>query len=111
MALYAANNINEAVRNFEDRSYAKVRGIIMNRRNVPDEEEKVRQFAEERGLEIIADIPRSDEINHAEDQGMTVIEADPTLPVSRKFLDLAGLLLQDAEKQEEMKNEEEGLLF
>ena len=32
MALYAANNINSAVKNFEDRSYAKVRGIIMNRR-------------------------------------------------------------------------------
>ncbi len=42
MALYAANNINSAVKNFEDRSYAKVRGIIMNRRNVENEEEKVR---------------------------------------------------------------------
>ena len=42
MALYAANNINTAVANFADRSYAKVRGIILNRRNVPDEEAKVR---------------------------------------------------------------------
>ena len=40
MALYAANNINKAVKNFEDRSYAKVRGIIMNRRAVENEEEK-----------------------------------------------------------------------
>ena len=30
MALYAANNINTAVKNFEDRSYAKVRGVLLN---------------------------------------------------------------------------------
>ena len=29
MALYAANNINNAVKNFEDRSYAKVYGICL----------------------------------------------------------------------------------
>ena len=34
MALYAANNINTAVKNFEDRGYATVGGIILNRRNV-----------------------------------------------------------------------------
>ena len=28
MALYAANNISSAVRNFEDRSYARVFGIV-----------------------------------------------------------------------------------
>ena len=61
MALYAANNINSAVKNFADRSYAKVRGIVMNRRNVEDEEEKVRAFAESAGLDIVADIPRSDD--------------------------------------------------
>ena len=34
MALYAANNISSAVRNFEDRSYARVFGIVLNHRNV-----------------------------------------------------------------------------
>ena len=69
MALYAANNINNAVKNFEDRSYAKVRGIIMNRRNVEHEEEKVRAFADSAGLEIVADIPRSADIIKYEDMG------------------------------------------
>ena len=95
MALYAANNINEAVRNFADRNYAHVRGVILNRRNVPDEREKVRAFADGAGLPIVADIPRSDEILRFEDQGKTVIEGDPTLPVSRKFLELAALLAKD----------------
>jgi nitrogenase iron protein NifH len=92
MALYAAGNINAAVRNFEDRSYAKVRGIVLNRRNVENEEAKVRAFAEEAGLPILADIPRSDDIIRCEDAGKTVVEGDPSLPVSQKFFALARML-------------------
>ena len=94
MALYAANNICSAVENFADRGYADVAGIILNRRNIPGEEEKVKNFAAEKGLEIIGDIPRSDEINQFEEQGMTVIEGDPDLPISRKFTELAERLLE-----------------
>ena len=94
MALYAANNICSAVENFADRGYADVAGIILNRRNIPGEEEKVKSFAAEKGLEIIGDIPRSDEINQFEEQGMTVIEGDPDLPISRKFTELAERLLE-----------------
>ena len=94
MALYAANNICSAVENFADRGYADVAGVILNRRNIPGEEDKVRNFAAEKGLEIIGDIPRSDEINQYEEQGMTVIEGDPDLPISRKFTEIAEKLLE-----------------
>ena len=93
MALYAANNIYTAVKNFEDRSYARVEGVILNHRNVPDETEKVTAFAAERGLPILGEIPRSDDINRFEDKGMTVIEGDVKLPVSRCFMQLAQRLL------------------
>jgi len=92
MALYAANNINTAVANFEDRGYAKVAGVVLNHRNVPDELQKVQAFASEHDLPIVAQIPRSDDINRYEDQGMTVIQADPSLDVSQRFLDLADRL-------------------
>lgn len=95
MALYAANNINTAVNNFEDRGYATVRGIILNRRNVEQEREKVELFAKENKLEIIADIPRSQDIIYYEDRGMTVIQGDAALPVSQKYLELAKSLLED----------------
>lgn len=95
MALYAANNINTAVHNFEDRGYATVKGIILNRRNVENEREKVEAFAKKSGLEIVADIPRSDDIIRFEDQGMTVIEGDETLPISQVYLDLAKKLLEE----------------
>ena len=92
MALYAANNINTAVANFEDRGYARVAGIVLNHRNVPDEEQKVAAFAQEHDLPIVARIPRSDDINRFEDEGKTVIEGDPSLPVSQQFLALAERL-------------------
>ncbi len=92
MALYAANNINTAVLNFEDRGYARVAGIVLNQRNVPDEEAKVEAFANEHELPIVARIPRSDDINRFEDEGKTVIEGDPELEVSKRFLDLAARL-------------------
>ena len=95
MALYAANNINTAVKNFEDRSYAKVRGIVMNRRAVEGEEEKVRAFAEKSGLDIVADIPRTNDIIQYEDMGKTGIEGDPDLEVSKRFLELAQLLIDE----------------
>ena len=92
MALYAANNINTAVANFEDRGYARVAGIVLNHRNVVGETEKVQAFADEHGLPIVAQIPRSDDITRCEDRGMTVIEGDQTLAVSQCFLDLAERL-------------------
>ena len=97
MALYAANNINSAVKNFEDRSYARVEGVILNHRNVEREYEKVREFTDRNGLEIVAEIPRSDDIIRYEDQGMTVIQGDISLDVSQRFLALAQRLLDTEE--------------
>lgn len=95
MALYAANNISSAVRNFEDRSYAKVFGIVLNHRNVENETEKVQAFADSAGLRIVGEIPRSDDIIRYEDMGKTVIEGDPGLPISRRFMELAELLWKE----------------
>ncbi len=98
MALYAANNINNAVKNFADRNYAVVRGVVMNRRAVENEEEKVRKFASENALEIVADIPRPNDIIHYEDMGNTVVEGDRSLEVSKRFLALAQMLIDEAEE-------------
>ena len=100
MALYAADNINKAVKNFEDRSYARVYGIVLNHRNVDREREKVEQFAHSEGLPIVGEIPRSDEITCYEDRGMTVVEGNPDSEVSRAFLSLAEELLTLEEEKE-----------
>ena len=91
MALYAANNISSAVRNFEDRSYARIFGIVLNHRNV-----------EKSNIPIMGEIPRSDEIIRWEDQGKTVIEGDESSEISEKFFALARKLLEsDGEAAEE----------
>ncbi|MDY5021439.1 MAG: nitrogenase iron protein NifH [Blautia sp.] len=97
MALYAANNIYQAVKNFEDRNYATVSGIILNHRNVENETEKVNDFAQANQLKILGEIPRSNDITRYEDQGMTVIQGDPELEVSRIFMKLAESLLKEEE--------------
>ena len=98
MALYAADNISKAVKNFEDRSYARVFGIVLNHRNVENETEKVETFAKEHGFDIVGEIPRSDEINRCEDQGKTVIEGNPESDISKCFYDLAEILWKDEEQ-------------
>ena len=89
MAMFAARNIAAAVSNFADRGYAKVRGIILNRRNVDNEEARVRALAAEIGVPIIGDVPRSQEIQDCEDLGKTVVEGAPELPVSKIFREIA----------------------
>ena len=98
MALYAADNISKAVKNFADRSYARVFGIVLNHRNVENETEKVETFAKEHGFDIVGEIPRSDEINRCEDQGKTVIEGNPESDISKCFYDLAEILWKDEEQ-------------
>ena len=95
MSLYAAHNIYRAVQNFQNRGYASVKGLILNRRNVEDEYERVKAFADARKLPILADIPRSKEIQVWEDRGMTVIEGEPDSEISIVYRQLAQRLLGD----------------
>ena len=97
MALYADGNINNAVKNFEDRSYARVYGIVLNHRNVDREREKVEAFAEQAGLDIVGDIVRSDDIIWCEDHGQPVVEGAPDSDVAGAFMALANRLLASEE--------------
>ena len=47
MAIHAGANIAMAVENFKNRGYATLGGLILNRRNVLREEEKVEELAED----------------------------------------------------------------
>ena len=97
MALYAANNIITAVKNFEERSYARVEGLVLNHRNIPDEDKKVEEFSKSHNVPIVGRIPRSDDINICEDQGMTVIEGAPECDAAVCFMDLARKLISEDE--------------
>lgn len=74
MSLYAAHNIAQAIRGFGKRGYAELRGLILNAKNIENELDIVEQATKEIETKIVQYIPRSSEIQEAENQGGTVFE-------------------------------------
>ena len=100
MSLFAARNIKVAIDNFSDSGYAKLRGIILNRRNVVDERAVVEQFATEVGAEIIGDIPRDEGVQQYERRNMTPLQGDLELPISQAIMEVALSITGGEEKYE-----------
>jgi nitrogenase iron protein NifH len=97
MSLYAADNIKRALDSFASRGYAKLRGLILNRRGIADEEQIVADFAQRIGTQVIGTVPRDGAIQQAEAQGMTVQQMNPQLEVSQTFMQIARTLLNEGE--------------
>ncbi len=94
MAIHAAANIAMAVENFASRNYASLGGVILNRRNVQNEEEKVLELCDDIKSSIVGDIPRSELVTMAEDMGKTVIEAFPESDVAMCYRNLAKRVVE-----------------
>jgi len=94
MAIHAAANIAMAVEGFKGRGYAQLGGVILNRRNVKNEEEKVAELAEDVGSRVIATLSRSDTVQEAEELGKTVVEAFPDSPMAQEYRALAKTMLE-----------------
>ena len=95
---YAAANIATAIENFRDRGYATLGGIILNRKNVKDEDQKVAEFAEEFHSSIVGTLDRSDLVQQAEEMGKTVVEAFPDSEMAGQYRTLAKAVLEAAKK-------------
>ncbi|MDR2103371.1 MAG: AAA family ATPase [Treponema sp.] len=92
MALYAAYNIAQAIKNFAGRSYASLSGIILNRRNIENERTLTEKAAAEIGTGIIGEIPRCSLVQDAEAEGKTVLEKFPASEMSGVYRVLANRL-------------------
>ena len=92
MSIYAAANIAMAISNFRNRGYADLAGLILNRRDVPREEEKVKELCVDLQTEIIGDIGRSLLIPEAEETGRILLEAEPDSRPADQFRTLADTL-------------------
>ncbi len=93
MAIHAAANIAEAVRNFESRGYATLGGIILNRRNVKNEEEKVLELAEDLKSKITGYLDFSTDVQDADELRKTVLEAFPQSKAAEMYRVLADNVL------------------
>lgn len=89
MAIHAAANIAMAIDNFKGRGYASLGGVILNRRNVKSEYEKVSELAEDIHSKIVGTLDRSDVVQEAEVLNKTVIEAFPQSDMAKQYKKLA----------------------
>ena len=96
MAIHAAANIGLAVDNFRGRGYAGLGGIILNRRDVKREDEKVQELCEDLNTRLVGTLSRSETVQAAEELGMTVIEAFPESEMAEEYRVLAKAVLEAA---------------
>ena len=95
MAIHAAANIAVAIDNFRDRGYASLGGIILNRRDVKNEREKVEELCEDINSRIIGTLSRSETVHDAEEKNSTVMEAYPCSAMAAEYRDLAKSIMSD----------------
>lgn len=98
MSIYAAANIAAASRNFASRGYAPLGGFILNRRNVKNEDEKVKELCADFDSNIIGAIDRSQLILTAEEKGKTAVELFPDSDIADEYRILAENILLDLKK-------------
>ena len=79
MAIHAGANIAMAVTNFKKRGYASLGGLILNRRNVNREDEKVQELAQDFDTKIVGTLSHSEQVTMAEEQGKILLECYPDL--------------------------------
>lgn len=94
MAIHAAANIAVAVDNFKGRGYASLGGLILNRRNVRNEEEKVAELAADINSSVVGSLSFSETVQAADEMKKTVIEAFPESPMAHEYRVLAASLLK-----------------
>ena len=93
MSMYAADNICQSVKNNSDRGYAKVKGLVLNCRNVPNEEKLVKEAAGEMDTNVLIVIPRDSIVQSAENSGKTVIEYDSNSEMANIYRRLASIVM------------------
>lgn len=94
MAIHAAINIATAIDNFKDRGYASLGGVILNKRNVKNEEEKVNEFIENIDSKLVGTLDRDEIVVVAEEDKKTVLEAFPESLMAKEYEVLADNLLK-----------------
>lgn len=100
MSIHAAANIAMAVDNFKDRGYATLGGIILNKRNVKDEEKKVEELVSDINSKIVGTLDRSSVVTDAEELKQTVLQAFPDSEMADEYRSLADELILLCKKGE-----------
>ncbi|TCK92812.1 nitrogenase iron protein NifH [Natranaerovirga hydrolytica] len=95
MSMYAASNISSAVRQFKSKGYARLKGLILNSKNVEDEKTLVEKLCTEIDSNIFQYIPRNPLVQEAENSGKTVVEAFYDSEMSNIYKLLANKIMEE----------------
>lgn len=98
MSIHAAANIAMALDNFKGRGYASLGGLILNRRNVRNEDAKVRELADDFHTSITGTIDWNPVVQEADELHQTVLEAFPEDPMAVQYRALADAVLARAKE-------------
>lgn len=93
MSIHAAANIAMAIDNFKNRGYASLGGLILNRRNVKREDEKVAELAEDFKTSVVGTLSRSERVLLAEEKQQILLEAFPDSEMADEYRKLAEQIL------------------
>lgn len=93
MSIYAAANIATAVKNFGERGYAQLDGVILNKRGVENEVERVNEFVKEIGSRIVGTLDFDPVVQKATDAQQTVVEKFPASAMVAEYESLADKVL------------------
>lgn len=89
MAMYAANNICKGIVKFAQSGNVRLGGLICNSRAVDNEREMIEELAKKIGTQMIAFIPRDNDVQRAEINRKTVIEWNPQVKQADAYRTLA----------------------
>ena len=93
MSIHAAANIAMAIDNFKNRGYASLGGLILNRRNVKREDEKVAELADDFETSVVGTLSRSEQVLLAEEKQQILLEAFPDSEMADEYRKLAEQIL------------------
>lgn len=103
MSIYAAANIAMAIDNFKGRGYASLGGLILNRRNVKNEMEKVTELSHDVNTNIVGTLEFSETVQEADEMHQTVMEAFPESEMANAYRRLAQTLIEQLEIEKEVE--------
>jgi nitrogenase iron protein NifH len=89
MAMYAANNICKGIMKFAQSGNVRLGGLICNSRAVDNEREMIEDLAKKIGTQMIAFVPRDNDVQRAEINRKTVIEWNPEVKQADAYRSLA----------------------
>ncbi|MFJ7733527.1 AAA family ATPase [Lysinibacillus sp. NPDC097231] len=93
MSLFAAYNISQAVHNFRNRGYAKLKGLVFNSKGGSSEDQRVREALEEIETDLVYKFPRDPIVQKCEKENLTVIEGAPDSDLANEYRRLAEIVM------------------